>query len=92
MKHQPVGHYLPYNKLDRQTCEKSLRKRVLIHLVTFVEVLTTIIEIVPTRPIENPRMLDRVLLREGILRASAQIVIFLIQVYVLVHGVTNQDI
>ena len=51
-----------------------------------------IIEIVPMRPIENPRMLDRVLLRQGILRANAQIVIFLIQVYVLVHGVTNQGI
>ena len=25
---QLVGHYLPYNKLGRQTCEKSLRKRV----------------------------------------------------------------
>ena len=40
----------------------------------------------------DPRMLGRVLLREGILRANAQIVIFLTQVYVLVHGVTNQDI
>ena len=92
MKHRPVDHYLLYNKLGRQICEKSLRKRVYTHLATFVEVLTMIIEIVPMRPIENPRMLDRVLLREGILKASAQIVIFLIQVYVLVYGVTNQDI
>ena len=42
--------------------------------------------------IENPKMLGKVLQREGILKASAQIVIFLTQVYVLVHGVTNQDI
>ena len=42
MKHQPVGHYLPYNKLGRQTCEKSLRKRVWICLATFVEALNTI--------------------------------------------------
>ena len=44
------------------------------------------------RLIENPKMFGRVLQREGILKASAQIVIFLTQVYVLVHGVTNQDI
>ena len=35
-------------------------------------------------------MLGRVLLREGVLGASAQIVISLTQVYVLVHGVINQ--
>ena len=44
------------------------------------------------RPIRNPKMLGRVLLREGVLGASAQIVTSLTQVYVLVHGVTNRDI
>ena len=51
-----------------------------------------IIEIAPRRPIGNPKMLGRVLLREGILGASAQIVIPLTQVYVLVHGVTDRGI
>ena len=51
-----------------------------------------IIGIVPKKPIENPKMLGRVLLGERILGASAQIVIPLTQVYVLVHGVTDRDI
>ena len=92
MRHQLVGHYLPCNKLGRQTCEKSLKKRVWICLVTFVGVLTMIIGITLKRPIGNPKMLGRVLLREGVLGASAQIVISLTQVYVLVHGVIDRDI
>ena len=51
-----------------------------------------IIGIALKRPIENPKMLDRVRLREGILGANAQIVTFLTQVHVLVHGVIDQDI
>ena len=44
------------------------------------------------KPIGNPKILGRVLLREGDLGASAQIVTFLTQVYVLVHGVIDRDI
>ena len=44
------------------------------------------------RPIGNPKMLGRVLLGEGVLGASAQTVISLTQVYVLVRGVIDQDI
>ena len=60
--------------------------------VTFVGALTMIIEIALKRPIGNPKMLGRVLLREGDPGSSAQIVTSLTQVYVLVHGVINQDI
>ena len=70
MRHQLVGHYLPYNKSGRPTCEKSLRKRVWIHHVTFVGALTMIIEIALKRPIGNPKMLGRVLLREGVSRGQ----------------------
>ena len=45
-----------------------------------------IIEIALKRPIGNPKMLGRVLLREGDPGSSAQIVTSLTQVYVLVHG------
>ena len=92
MRHQLVGHYLPYNKLGRQTCEKSSRKRGWIHHVTFVGVLTMIIGIALKKPIGNPKMLGKVLLREGDLGTSAQIVTFPTQVYVLVHGVIDRDI
>ena len=92
MRHQLVGHCLPCNKLGRQTCERSSRKRVWIHLVTFVGALTMIIEIALKRPIGNPKMLGRVLLREGVLGANAQIVTSLTQVYVPVHGVIDRDI
>ena len=51
-----------------------------------------IIEIALKRPIGNPKMLGRVLLREGVLGGSAQTVTSLTQVYVLVHGVINRDI
>ena len=51
-----------------------------------------IIGIALKRPIGNPKMLGRVLLREGDPGSSAQIVTSLTQVYVLVHGVINQDI
>ena len=51
-----------------------------------------IIEIALKRPIGNPKMLGRVLLREGILGASSQIVTSLTWVYVRVHGVINRDI
>ena len=51
-----------------------------------------IIEIALKRPIGNPKMLGRVLLRGGDLGASAQTVTSLTQVYVLVHGVINRDI
>ena len=51
-----------------------------------------IIEIALKRPIGNPKMLGRVLLREGVPGASAQIVTPLTQVYVLVHGVIDRDI
>ena len=87
-----VGHCLPCNKLGRQTCERSSRRRVWIHLVTFVGALTMIIEIALKRPIGNPKMLGRVLLREGVLGANAQIVTSLTQVYVPVHGVIDRDI
>ena len=92
MRHQLVGHYLPYNKLGRQTCEKSLRKRVWIHHVTFVGVLTMIIGTALKKPIGNPKMLGKILLREGDLGTSVQIVTFPTQVYVLVHGVIDRDI
>ena len=63
-----------------------------IHLVIFVATLAMIIETALKRPIGNPKMLGRVLLREEVLGASAQIVTPLIQVYVLVHGVIDRDI
>ena len=66
MRHQLVGRYLPCSKLDRQTCEESSKKKVWIHLVIFVAILAMIIEIALKRPIGNPRMLGRVLLREGV--------------------------
>ena len=50
-----------------------------------------IIGIALKRPIGNPKMLGRVLLREGDLGASAQIVTSLTQVYVPVHGVIDWD-
>ena len=40
----------------------------------------------------DPRMSGRVLLKEGVLGASAQIATSLTQVYVLVHGVIDWDI
>ena len=92
MKHQLAGHYLPCNKLGRRTCEKSSKKRVWIRLVIFVGILTMIIEIALERPIGNLKMLGRVLLREEVPGASAQIVTSLTQVYVLVHGVIDRDI
>ena len=92
MRHQLVGHYLPYNRLGRQTCEKSLRKRVWIHHVTFVVVLAMIIGIALKKPIRNLKMLGKIPLREGDLGTSAQIVTFPTQVYVLVHGVIDRDI
>ena len=89
----PAGRPLPtLQQISRQTCERSSKKRVWIRLVTFVEALTMIIGIALERPIGNPKMLGRVLPREGVLGASAQIVISLTQVYVLVHGVINRDI
>ena len=51
-----------------------------------------IIEIALKRPIRNSKMLGRVLLREEVPGASAQIVTSLTQVYVLVHGVIDRDI
>ena len=51
-----------------------------------------IIGIALKKPIRDPKMLGRVLLREGDLGSSAQIVTSLTQVYVLVHGVINRDI
>ena len=51
-----------------------------------------IIGIALKRPIGNPKMLGRVLLREGVLGASVQIVTSPTQVYVLVHGVIDRDI
>ena len=92
IRHQLVGHCLPCNKLGRQTCKRSSRRRVWIHLVTFVGALTMIIEIALKRPIGNPKMLGGVLLREGVLGANAQIVTSLTQVYVPVHGVIDRDI
>ena len=44
------------------------------------------------KPIENPKMLGRVLLKEGVLGTSAQIAISLTQEYVLVHGVIDRGI
>ena len=51
-----------------------------------------IIEIALKRPIGNPKMLGRVLLREGDLGANTKTLTSLTQVYVLVHGVINRDI
>ena len=89
MRHLPVGLCLLCNKLDRRIYEKSSRKRVWTHLAIFVAILAMIIEIALKRPIMNPKMLDRAPLREGIPGADVQIVMFLIQVYALVHGVIN---
>ena len=63
-----------------------------IHHVTFVGVLAIIIGIALKKPIGNPKMLGKVLLREGDLGTSTQIVTFPTQVYVLVHGVIDRDI
>ena len=63
-----------------------------IRLAIFVAILAMIIGIAPRKPIGNPKMLGRALLREGVPGASAQIVTFLTQVYVLVHGVIDRDI
>ena len=51
-----------------------------------------ITEIALKRPIGNPRMSGRVLLKEGVLGTSAQIATSLTQAYVLVHGVIDRDI
>ena len=51
-----------------------------------------IIEIALKRPIRNPKILGRVLLKEEIPGASAQIVTPFTQVYVPVHGVITRDI
>ena len=89
----PAGRPLPTLQQIRQAnLERSLRKRVWIHHVTFVGALTMITGIALKKPIGNPKMLGRVLLREGDLGSSAQIVTFLTQVYVLVHGVIDRDI
>ena len=80
----PAGRPLPTLQQIRQANP--------IRLVTFVGALTMIIGIALKRPIGNPKMLGRVLLREGVLGASAQIVTSLTQVYVLVHGVIDRDI
>ena len=87
----PAGRPLPTLQQIRQANLRKIfkEKGVWIHLAIFVGILTMIIEIALRRPIGNPKMLGRVLLREGV---SAQIVTSLTQEYVLVHGVINQDI
>ena len=89
MRHLLVGLCLLYNKSDRQIYGKSSRKREWTHLAIFVAILAMIIETVLKRPIVSHKMLGRALLWEEILGAAAQIVTFLIQAYVLVHGVIN---
>ena len=89
----PTGRPLPTLQQIRQAnLRKSSKKRVWICLAIFVVILAMIIEIALKRPIGNPKMLGRVLLREGVLGASAQIVTSFTQVYVLVHGVIDRDI
>ena len=89
MKHQLVDPYLPCNKLDKQICVRSLKRKVLRLPVIFVGILPMIIENVLKKLIESHRMLDRTW---GWCRApkdSVQIVIRRIQGYVHVPGVTN---
>ena len=54
-----AGLFLPYNKLDKQICERFLKKRVLILPVIFVGTPNMITEIVPRKVILNPRMFDK---------------------------------
>ena len=89
----PAGRPLPTLQQIRQANLRKIFEEEGIDMpCTFVGALTMIIEIALKRPTGNPKMLGRILLREGDLGASAQIVTSLTQVYVLVHGVTNRDI
>ena len=89
MKHQLVGHYLPCNRLDKRIYVRSLKKRVLIPPVIFVEILLTIVETVLRKPIGNLRTLGKIWKKRGHPIISAQIVINHIQGSTHVHGVTN---
>ena len=60
-----VGLCLLCNKLDRRTYERSSRKKVWIHSVIFVGILTMIIGIVLKKPTVNPKMLGKVLSLKG---------------------------
>ena len=89
MRLLPVGLCLLCNKLDRQTYERSLRKKVWIRPVIFVGILAMIIEIALKRPIVNPKMLGKVLSLKEFRGDSAQIAISPTQECALVHGVIN---
>ena len=87
----PSGRPLPTLQQIRQANLRKIfeEKRVWTHLAIFVAILAMIIETALKKPIVNPKMLGRTPLREGIPGADVQIVTFLIQAYVLVHGVIN---
>ena len=80
MKCPLVGLCLLCNKSDRQTYERSSRKKVRIHPVTFAGIHAMIIEIVVKKPIVSPKMLDKVLFWKGGREDIAQIVTSLTQV------------
>ena len=91
----PSGRPLPTLQQIRQANLRKIFEEEGVDtpcVAIFVAILAMIIGIAPRRPIGNPKMLGRVLLREEVPGASAQIVTFLTQVYVLVHGVIDRDI
>ena len=90
MRLLPVGLCLLCNKLDRQTCERSLRKKVWTCPVIFAGILTMIIEVALKRPIANPKMLGKVRSLKEFQRDSAQIAISSTRECALVHGVINR--
>ena len=89
MRLLPVGLCLLCNKLDRQTYERFLRKKVWTRPVIFAGILAMIIEIALKKPIASPKMLGKVLSPEEFQRDSAQIVISPTWECALVHGVIN---
>ena len=90
----PAGRPLPTLQQIRQANLRKIfeEEGVTIHHVTFVGALTMITGTALKKPIGNPKMLGRVLLREGDPEYNAQTVTSLTRVYVLVHGAINQDI
>ena len=86
----PAGRPLPTLQQIRQAnLQRIFEEEGADTLVIFVVILAMTIGTAVRRPIVNPEMLGRVLLWEGIPGADAQIVMFLIWAYVLVHGVIN---
>ena len=60
MKPLLVGLCPPYNKSDKQTCERFLKKRVLIPSVTFVGTPNMTTKIVLKKLISNPKMYGKI--------------------------------